>query len=87
MLRVLGARHLLQAIAIATHPTPRLLGAGSAVDAAHASSAALLAVLDRRQRWPALLECAVASALTAAGLYSAYSATADRAAPPNRDRP
>jgi hypothetical protein len=41
--RVLGARHLLQAAVLATHPGPRWRLAGAAVDGAHAASMLALA--------------------------------------------
>jgi hypothetical protein len=77
VLRVLGARHVAQGIATgiaaARRPAPGALRAGSAVDVAHATSAVLLALVDRRQRRPALLDGGVATALAVAGLYVARS--------------
>jgi hypothetical protein len=46
--RVLGARHLLQAAVLATHPGPRWRLAGAAVDGAHAASMLALARCSRR---------------------------------------
>jgi hypothetical protein len=71
VLRVLGARHLGQAVVTAARPGPWMLRAGSAVDLLHAASCAALAVADARWRRAAALGAAGATAMAAAGLAAA----------------
>lgn len=66
VLRILGARHLLQAGVIWWRPTQRVVRASAAVDATHAASDLLYAGVDRNGRRPALRDAAVAAALFAA---------------------
>lgn len=66
VLRVLGARHLLQAAVIRWRPTQCMVRASAAVDATHAASDLLYAAADRNGRRPALRDAAVAAALVAA---------------------
>ncbi len=49
-IRVLGVRHLVQAVASGLAPTPAVLAVGIWVDALHAATAAAAAALDRRRR-------------------------------------
>jgi hypothetical protein len=70
--RVLGARHLVQAAVLATHPRPSWRLAGAAVDAAHGAS--MLAVA----RWspqPGHRRLAGHSARTAGGFAAAECVT------------
>lgn len=69
VLRLLGARHLVQGGVEALRPQARG-ELGAAVDGLHALSAAGFAVADRRWRRPALLDGGVASAFGAAGLVA-----------------
>lgn len=69
--RVLGVRQLLQAAGTGSDPSPRSLGLGAAVDAAHAASMAVLALADRRWRRAALLDALAATTFAAAGLRAA----------------
>jgi hypothetical protein len=65
VLRVLGARHLVQgALALRDGATPAL---APVVDATHAATALGLAVFDRRRRSPAAADAAIAAAFALAG--------------------
>lgn len=64
VVRILGARHVLQAV-VEAGAGPRLRRLGSVVDVLHALSALGLAGVDRRWRRPALLDAAVASGFAA----------------------
>jgi hypothetical protein len=68
IVRALGGRMLLQALAQAVFPDRRLLDAGVATDAAHGASMVALAALSRRYRRPATMSAAVAGLSTALGL-------------------
>jgi hypothetical protein len=70
VVRLLGARHLLQATVTVAMPTPAVLRLGAGVDAAHAASM-IIAAVDRRRRRPAVSEVLCASGFAAAGLASA----------------
>jgi hypothetical protein len=61
VVRLLGARHLLQARVLAVHPG--LAGPGAAVDLMHALSDVVEAAADRRLRTPALVDAAAATGL------------------------
>lgn len=60
-LRVLGARHLVQAAVTVRRPTRGVFAAGAAVDGLHALTDLALAAADRRQRPAALTDAAVAA--------------------------
>ena len=64
--RVLGARHLVQAVVSIAAPTGRVLGGGAVVDALHGSSQVALAAVAPRWRTAALADAALASLLIAA---------------------
>lgn len=66
VLRVLGARHLLQAAAVTVRPTPRMLLLGAAVDLSHCLSAVPLALAGGRYARAGAVETTVAAAWTAA---------------------
>ena len=70
-LRVLGARHLVQAAVTLRWPVPGMLAAGAAVDGIHALTALALAAADRRQRHAALADAAIAAAWAALGATAA----------------
>lgn len=67
VMRLLGARHVVQAGIAASNRSPRAARRGAAIDAVHACTAAALGVLDRRQRRPALTDGCVAAAFAVAG--------------------
>jgi hypothetical protein len=83
--RVLGGRHLVQALLTATAgstevPTWVVLAGGAAVDAVHAASMAGLAVMSRPLRRAALTDAALETTLAALGLLAAWGGGAPRAA-------
>lgn len=61
--RVLGARHLAQAMTELVHPTPPVLRAGMLADVAHAGTGMLLALRSRRWRRVAVSDATFALAL------------------------
>jgi hypothetical protein len=65
--RVLGARHVAQAVISTACPTGLVLGAGVTADVAHAGSMVILAGLDPDLRPALLTDAAIAGALAAAG--------------------
>lgn len=60
--RVLGARHLVQAVASGLAPGPAVLAVGAWVDGAHSLTALALALVDRSRARAALTDAAVAAA-------------------------
>lgn len=70
-LQVLGARHLGQAVVQWRWPVPATRRLGAAADAVHGCTAAVLAVVDRRQRRVAAADAAVARSWAAAACRSA----------------
>lgn len=74
VLRVLGARELIQAAISLLHPSPRVLAAGSAVDALHATSCLGVAAVDTRWRRGGLLGAFDAAAFALAGYAGARRA-------------
>jgi hypothetical protein len=69
--RVLGARHLAQALLAGSRPTRAVLALGAEVDAAHAASMVLLGVADERRRTTAWINAAVAASFAVAGVAAA----------------
>jgi len=69
VIRVLGARQLLQGALSAVSPTPAVLAVGVWVDSLHALSGVLFAAVDRRRARPVLLDAGLAAALAAAGRW------------------
>lgn len=65
--RILGARHLVQALLSGVDPGPEVLAAGVWVDSAHAATALGLAVADRRRARGGLIDAAVAASWAALG--------------------
>ncbi|MEV7225701.1 hypothetical protein AB0M79_01590 [Polymorphospora sp. NPDC051019] len=70
-LRVLGARHLVQAALLARRPAPAAFGVGAGVDGLHALTTVALAAVDRPQRRIALNDGAVAVVLMMLDLWTA----------------
>jgi hypothetical protein len=81
VLRVLGARHLVQAGVELRRPGAAVLGAGAVVDGLHAASGVTLAALDRRWRRSALLDAAVATGFCLATARSAHHVRQHRPEP------
>ena len=71
--RVLGARHLAQALLTADRPVRRALKLGALVDLLHLASMLGLAVVVPRHRRCALLDAAAAAAWAAAGMCAPRS--------------
>jgi hypothetical protein len=65
--RVLGARHLIQAVLTAAAPGRTALAVGGQVDTVHTVSMLLLAVVSRAGRRAALTDALTEAALAAAG--------------------
>lgn len=73
VIRVLGARHVLQAAVTAWRPTPAVLAAGAATDVLHAASMAALALCDARWRGRAAADAVLASCFAIASAHEAYA--------------
>jgi hypothetical protein len=68
IVRLLGARMLLQALVEAARPEQRILAGGIATDAAHGASMVALAAASRRYRRPASISAAAAGLSAVLGL-------------------
>lgn len=68
--RVLGARHVAQAVVTLARPTPRCLRWGGVVDLTHAGTGVALAVADARYRRAALTDAAIATGFGVRGLQT-----------------
>jgi hypothetical protein len=77
--RVLGARHLAQAVLTGWRPRPGVLLAGAGIDACHTTSMLALAAADPRLRRAGLADALAATAFTAAGALTAARSGAARA--------
>ncbi|MDN5749977.1 MAG: hypothetical protein L0H64_15925 [Pseudonocardia sp.] len=71
VLRVLGARHLVQAGVELTAPRPAVLAVAAVVDGLHAASGLAYGALDPRWRRSALLDAAVAAGFCLSTVRSA----------------
>jgi hypothetical protein len=78
VLRVLGVRHIGQAVVEAPGPQPVVRYLGAAVDGLHALTAVGLAVIDPRWRRGALTDTAIAAFFAATTAVSATRAGAHR---------
>jgi hypothetical protein len=65
--RVLGGRHVVQAVASAMRPAPAVLALGAGTDVLHSASMIALAALDRPRRRLGLSDSLVAAAFAAGG--------------------
>lgn len=81
--RILGARHLTQAVLSGMRPSPEVVAMGVWVDGVHAITALGLALADRERLRPGLLDAAVATVWASAGYRDLVGATA---APPNHQQ-
>lgn len=81
--RILGARHLAQAVLSGVDPSPEVLALGVWVDTVHALSAVGLAVTDRPRARAGLIDTGVASVWAVAGYRDLRSGVAT---PPDHDR-
>jgi len=71
VVRVLGARYLAQALVAGRAPNGAVLALGAEVDAAHAGSMVVLALLDRGRRREGLTSALVAGGFALAGALAA----------------
>jgi hypothetical protein len=67
--RILGARHLSQAVLSGVDPSPEVLAMGVWVDCAHATTALALAAVDRSRARGGLTDAGVAAVWAAAGYH------------------
>ena len=74
MVRILGARHLAQAVLTLWRPRRAVYLAGAGIDACHAASILALAAADPRMRRAGLTDAVAATALTATGAVMAAAA-------------
>ncbi|WP_297593705.1 hypothetical protein [Mycobacterium sp.] len=65
--RILGARHLVQALLSGVDPGPEVLAAGVWVDTVHSATALGLAVIDRRRARGGVTDALVAASWAALG--------------------
>jgi len=65
--RILGARHVLQAVVTGSHPGPIRRYGGAVVDALHALSMFTLATMDSDHARPALFDGSLAAAFCIVG--------------------
>lgn len=65
--RLLGTRHLIQALLTLGEPDPVVLALGAEADIAHSASMVGLAALDARRRRGALVDAAAAGSFAVAG--------------------
>jgi hypothetical protein len=80
VVRILGARHLAQAVLTLWRPSPAVLLGGAGVDACHAATMLALAVADPELRTAGIADCAAATAFTATGMLTSAGAGAASAA-------
>ena len=79
--RILGARHLAQAVLTLWRPRPAVFLAGAGIDACHAASMLALAVADPGMRRPGIADAATAAAFTATGFTATGALTRAGLAP------
>jgi hypothetical protein len=79
LVRVLGARSVLQGLVTGLAPQPSVLAAGAVVDTTHALSMVPVMIASARYRRVAALSTAVAVASAAAGAAAAGTALRTRA--------
>ncbi len=77
VVRILGGRQLIQALATGADPTATMLAVGAAVDVIHGLTMVVLAVVDRRRRRVALGDALIAAAFAWAGVVLAAANDTD----------
>jgi hypothetical protein len=70
VIRILGARHVTQAVLSGVDPTGPVIALGVWVDVAHATTSVGLAVTDRRYTKPAAVDAAIATGWALSGLHA-----------------
>jgi hypothetical protein len=73
VVRILGARHLAQAVLTLWQPRRKVLAAGAGIDGCHAASMLALAAADPGLRRAGLADAVAATAFTAAGAGAAIA--------------
>ncbi len=88
VMRILGARHLVQGGLSVRSPGPATLAAGVWVDAVHSLTAVVFAVVDRRRARQGLMGAAIAAGWAIAGSrdVGSPSVVAAAAQPPGMER-
>jgi hypothetical protein len=66
VLRLLGARHAVEAVALTSTNSPSAMKVAAGVDVLHGSTCLLLAAASKRERTPALRNAALAAVLASA---------------------
>lgn len=84
--RILGARHLVQALLSGVDPGPEVLAAGVWVDTVHSATALGLAVADRRRAHGGVTDALVAAAWAVLGWQHLRSGRARTEGVRGRDR-
>ncbi|HZU47515.1 MAG TPA: hypothetical protein VFA16_09750, partial [Mycobacterium sp.] len=82
--RVLGARHLVQALLSGLKPSPEVIAAGVWVDSVHSATALGLAVVDPHRARGGIIDTVIAAAWAIFGWHDL--ATAKTTAPPRQRR-
>jgi hypothetical protein len=80
--RILGARHLAQAVLTLWRPSQAVFLAGAGVDACHAASMLALAAADPGLRHAGIADACAATAFTATGAMMGAGAAVSSARPP-----
>jgi uncharacterized protein YjeT (DUF2065 family) len=70
ILRLLGARHVVQGVVTLVHPTATVVRAGAATDMLHAGTAAAWASWWPDARRPSALDAGIAAAFGVAGVFA-----------------
>jgi len=87
IVRLLGGRQVIQAVATGADPTATVLAVGTAVDVLHGLTMVVLATVDPHRRRVALGDALIATAFVSAGVVLAAGAPHRRPRQPDpRDR-
>lgn len=83
--RILGARHIVQALASGINPSPETLAAGVWVDTVHAMTALGLAAVDRDRAQGGVADAIVAASWAGLGWHHLHTGKAARTTATTRD--
>ncbi|MGH3413936.1 MAG: hypothetical protein ACRDPH_12735 [Marmoricola sp.] len=75
VVRVLGVRHVVQAVVSGTRPTSPVLAVGAAVDLLHAASMLGVGLVGRDRRHAAFVDAGIAGGFGAAGLLASWASS------------
>ena len=81
--RILGARHLAQAMLLGVNPSPEVVAAGVWVDAVHSATALGLAVVNRHRARGGITDAIVAAAWA---LFGTHDLTSEKITDPDQER-